>query len=141
MTRKDELSGEGIRTWAACRSSLLSQMRPPVFRARRAGGAQWPPGAVIAAQAAGALPHRVPALEIPPDGHAQAGAAAAPRLLGELKRDVGQRHDVVLADRALLFVTEHAVEVSRVQDFEGAGRVGRGPCELGVVVGDERSIR
>ena len=57
-----------------------------------------------------------------------AGAGAAAGLLGDLRGTAVEDHDVVLADGALLFVTEDVLEVHGAEGDEGdwPGRWGDG---------------
>jgi hypothetical protein len=74
---------------------------------------------------------------MPANGDAEAGAGAAPGLFGDLQGEAVEDHDVVLADGALLFVTEDVLEVCGAEGDEGAGGVAGGVGELRVVVSDE----
>ena len=128
------------------RSWILGQMRPRVFRPRRAQGRgrrgggghrQGPALTVVVTETPGAVPHGMMPTEMAPHDDPHAGAAAAPRLLRELQGHLLEHDDVVLPHGALLFMAEDAVEVDAVERDESAGGVGRRPRELVVVVGQE----
>ena len=69
---------------------------------------------------------------------AEPGAAAPPGLLGQLQGQALEAHDIVPADDPLVLLGQDVIEVDGVAEgHEGAGRIGRGAGELGVVVGDE----
>src|ERR1700736_2602766 len=93
--------------------------------------------AVVATEAAGAVPDRVRPVEMAADEDPQARAAATARLFGHLQGHARKGDDVVAADDALLLDAEDLVEVYPAQGDEGRGGVGRGPGKLGVEGGDE----
>ena len=131
--RRRGCGGGGIR--AAARTWILGQMRAGVF-GPGAGDRGWPV-AIVVAQALGAPPDRVAAVDVAAHGDAQAGTGPPARLLGELEGHALEDHDIVLADGALLVLTQDRVEINAVEGHEGAGGVGGGVRELGVVVRDE----
>ena len=98
------------------------------------GAVQGLAGGIVVAEALGAAPDRVAAVEMPTDGHAEAGTGPPARLLGQLEGHALEDHDIVLADGALLLLTQDRVEIDAVEGHEGAGGIGGGVRELGVVV-------
>ena len=115
-------------------SSLLGQMRAGVFRPVEGEGS---PAAVVAAEAACAMPDREQPMDIPAHGDAEARAGAPARLLGQLQGDLIEGHHIVLADGPRILLAQDAVELDAVQGDEGRRRIGRRVRELLVVVGDE----
>src|SRR5260370_10200289 len=104
------------------------------------GGSGGAPGAalaVVAPEAAGAVPDRVVAGEMPADEEAEAGAGAAARLFGQLEGhaiggdDIGAAHDAFLLD------AEHLLEVDAAERDKGGRRVGGRPAEPVVEGGEE----
>src|SRR5437660_5797961 len=87
------------------------------------GGLQRAAAVVVAAEAAGAIPERVMAVEVTPHEDAQAGAGAPPGLLGDLPRHAIGRHDVV--------------ELDAPERHEGRARVCGRPAEFGIEAGQE----
>jgi hypothetical protein len=85
---------------------------------------------IIAAEALGAAPDRVATIEVGADGDAEAGAGAAPGLLGELQGDVIEGDDVIERDGAVFLVAEDEVEGGGAERDKGGGGIGRGPREL-----------
>ena len=72
-----------------------------------------------------------------PHRDAQAGAAAAPGLLGELQGDVLEHNDIVPPDEPLLVFRQQGVQVDRAERDERAGGIRGRVRELGLVVRDE----
>ena len=94
-------------------------------------GVFWPvewegaPGAVVAAEAARAMPDREQPMDIPTHGNAEASAGPPARLLGQLQGDLLEGHHIVLADRPRVLLAQDAVEVHAMQGNEcGAGPAG-----------------
>src|SRR6266545_8308413 len=94
------------------------------------GGRPGASGGIVVAQALGAAPDRVVAVEMPADGDAEAGTGPPARLLGQLEGHALEDHDIVLADGALLVLTQDRVEIDAVEGHEGTGGVGGGVREL-----------
>lgn len=92
---------------------------------------------VIAAEAASAVPDGMVAIEMATDEHAQAGTAAAARLLGELEREVLGGDHVVTADDALMLHAEDLLEVHAAQSHEGGGVFGGRPAQFSIERRDE----
>src|SRR5881409_3734452 len=101
------------------------------------GGLQRAAAVVVAAEAAGAIPERVMAVEVTPHEDAQAGAGAPPGLLGDLPRHAIGRHDVVAADDALVLHAEDLIELDAPERHEGRARVCGRPAEFGIEAGQE----
>src|SRR5438034_968206 len=101
------------------------------------GGLQRAAAVVVAAEAAGAIPERVVAVEVTPHEDAQAGAGAPPGLLGDLPRHAIGRHDVVAADDALVLHAEDLIELDAPERHEGRARVCGRPAEFGIEAGQE----
>jgi len=104
------------------------------------GGSGGAPGAalaVVAPEAAGAVPDRVVAGEMPADEDAEAGAGAAARLFGQLEGHAIGGDDIVAAHDAFLLEAEHLLEVDAAERDKGGRRVGGRPAELVVEGGEE----
>lgn len=95
------------------------------------------PRAIVTAQAAGAPPYGVLAVEMPAHEHAEACAAAAAALLVDLQQHAGEAHGIVPGDHAFLFVTQDLGEIVPADRDEGTGGIGGRVSEGGVVVRDE----
>ena len=108
------------------------------FRARPSGGRQLLAVAIVAAETAGAIPHRVMAVEMLTNKHAQPRAGAAARLLGDLEQHAVTANNIVVTDDPFGFHTEDLVEIHAAQGHEGGGRIRRGPAEVRVERGNER---
>src|SRR5438552_16285468 len=91
------------------------------------GGLQRAAAVVVAAEAAGAIPERVMAVEVTPHEDAQAGAGAPPGLLGDLPRHAIGRHGVVAADAARVLRAEGVIALVAPGRREGGAR-GCGPA-------------
>src|SRR3989475_9419898 len=100
-------------------------------------GAQRVPGAVVAPQAARAMPDGMLAVEMAAYEDAQARTGAATRLLGDLERHAGRRDDIVASDDALLLDAEDLIEIGAGEGHERGGGIGRRPGEFGVEAGEE----
>jgi len=100
-------------------------------------GAEGVPGAVVATQAAGAMPDGMLAVEMAAHEDAQAGTGAAARLLGDLERHAGGGDDIVPPDHAFFLDAEDLVEIGAAEGHEGRDGIGRRPGELGVEAGEE----
>src|SRR6266851_1941223 len=99
------------------------------------GGSGGAPGAalaVVAPEAAGAVPDRVVAGEMPADEDAKAGASAAAGLLGQLEGHAIGGDDIVAAHDAFLLEAEHLLEVDAAERDKGGRR-----AELVVEGGEE----
>src|SRR5258705_12949621 len=96
------------------------------------GGAAGAALAVVAPQAAGAVPDRVVAGEMPADEDAEAGAGAAAGLLGQLEGEAVSGHHIVAPDDAFLLDAENLLEVDAAEWDKGGRRVGGRPPELHV---------
>src|SRR5258708_10867803 len=97
------------------------------------GGSGGAPGAalaVVAPEAAGAVPDRVVAGEMPADEDAEAGAGAAARLFGQLEGHAIGGDDIVAAHDAFLLEAEHLLEVDAAERDKGGRRGGGRPAEL-----------
>src|SRR5882724_8284184 len=94
------------------------------------GGAAGAALAVVAPQAAGAVPDRVVAGEMPADEDAEAGAVAAAGLLVQLKGVAVSGHHIVAPDDAFLLDAENLLEVDAAEWDKGGRRVGGQPPEL-----------
>ena len=92
---------------------------------------------VIAAEASGAVPDGMVAVEMAADEHPQARTGSAPRLLGELQEQLLGGDDIVAADDAFMLHAENLLEIHPPEPHEGGGAFGRGPTELGIERGDE----
>jgi hypothetical protein len=90
------------------------------------GAVQGLASGIVVAEALRAAPDRVAAVEVAANGHAEAGTGPPARLLGQLEGHALEDHDIVLADGALLLLTQDRVEIDAVQRHEGGGRVGGG---------------
>src|SRR5260370_42515206 len=104
------------------------------------GGSGGAPGAalaVVAPEAAGAVPDRVVAGEMPADEDAEVGAGAAARLFGRLEGHAIGGDDIVAAHDAFLLEAEHLLEVDAAERDKGGRRVGGRPAELVVEGGGE----
>ncbi len=77
------------------------------------------------------------AREVTAHGDAEPRAGPAAGLFGELEGHPVEDDDVILADGAVFFMAENVVEVHRAQGHTGAGGVGGGPGEGGVIVWNE----
>src|SRR5947209_6983226 len=82
-------------------------------------GAEGVPGAVVATQAAGAMPDGMLAVEMAAHEDAQAGTGAAARLLGDLERHAGGGDDIVPPDHAFFLDAEDLVEIGAAEGHEG----------------------
>src|SRR5258708_2398906 len=105
------------------------------------GGSGGAPGAALAGvapEAAGAVPDRVVAGEMPADEDAKAGAGAAARLFGQLEGHAIGGDDIVAAHDAFLLEAEHLLEVDAAERDKGGRRVGGRPTELVVEGGESR---
>src|SRR5258706_15694491 len=94
------------------------------------GGAAGAALAVVARQAAGGVPDRVVAGEMPADEDAEAGAGAAAELLGQLEGEAVSGHHIVAPDDAFLLDAENLLEVDAAEWDKGGRRVGGRPPEL-----------
>jgi hypothetical protein len=103
----------------------------------RSGRLQGTAVAVEASQAAGAVPERVPPVEMAADKDTQARTSAAAGLLGDLQRHARGGDDVIAANDALVLEAEDLVEVDAAERHEGGSGVGGRPGELGVESGNE----
>src|SRR5258708_33198221 len=107
------------------------------------GGSGGAPGAALAGvapEAAGAVPDRVVAGEMPADEDAKAGAGAAARLFGQLEGHAIGGDDIVAAHDAFLLEAEHLLEVDAAERDKGGRRVGGRPTELVVEGGESRRV-
>src|SRR5258708_31454065 len=96
------------------------------------GGSGGGPGAalaVVAPEAAGAVPDRVVAGEMPADEDAEAGAGAAARLFGQLEGHAIGGDDIVAAHDAFLPEAEHLLEGDAAERDKGGRRGRRRPAE------------
>src|SRR5258706_15498342 len=98
------------------------------------GGAAGAALAVVAPQAAGAVPDRVVAGEMPADEDAEAGAGAAAGLLGQLEGEAVRGHHIVAPDDAFLLDAENLLEVDAAERDKGGG------CALGSWGGQRPSL-
>src|SRR2546428_6965078 len=98
-------------------------------------GAQRVPGAVVAPQAARAMPDGMLAVEMAADEDAQARTGAATRLLGDLERHAGRRDDSVASDDALLLDADDLIEIGAGEGHERGGGIGRRPGECDIEPG------
>src|SRR5438132_5595758 len=103
----------------------------------RSGGQQGLTLGGEAAQAAGAVPHGMLAVEMASDEDVQAGAGAAATLLGQLQGEMAGGDDVVPAHHPLGLNAEDLLEVDAAEGNEGRGGIGGGPGELGVEGGQK----
>src|SRR5260370_39773598 len=119
-------------------------MRARVLRSRWAEGhrrhcggtrGQRPALAIVVTKTPSAVPHRVLPAEMASDHHAQTGATATTGVFGHLQGDLLERDNIVLADGALRFLAEDAVEGDVVERHEGAGGGRRAGRDAGGVVG------
>src|SRR5258706_13367983 len=101
------------------------------------GGAAGAALAVVAPQAAGAVPDRVVAGEMPADEDAEAGAGAAAGLLGQLEGEAVSGHHIVAPDDAFLLDAENLLEGDAAGWDKGGRRVGgRAPALHGETWGE-----
>src|SRR5215470_6415491 len=105
---------------------------------RPSGGGQLTAAVIVAAETAGAIPHRVMAVEMLTNKHAQPRAGAAARLLGDLEQHAVTADHIVVTDDPFRFHTEDLLEIYAAESHEGGGRVRRGSAEVRVESGDER---
>src|SRR6185437_1162347 len=91
---------------------------------------------VIAAEAAGAVPNGMVAIEVAPDQHPQAGTGAPTGLLVELQGDVVGGDDIVAPDHPLVFHAEDLLEIDTAQGHKRGSGLSREVGEL-IEVGDE----
>ena len=105
------------------------------------GGAAGAALAVVAPEAAGAVPDRVVAGEMPADEDAEAGAGAAARLFGQLEGHAIGGDDIVAAHDAFLLDAEHLLEIDAAERDKGGRRVGGRPAELVVEGGADHPWR
>src|SRR5918993_1112442 len=94
-------------------------------------------GAVVPAEAAGAVPDGVMAVEVTTHDDAQAGTGAAPRLLGDLQRDTVGGDDVIATDHAFIFETEDLIEIDPAEGNKGGGGISGRSAKLRVEAGQE----
>ena len=92
------------------------------------------------AEAAGAPPDGVVAVEMAAEEDAEAGTAPAPAVLGELEHDAVEADGIVEGHDPLLLVTEDLFEVAAPQGDKGRGGIGGGAAEL-LKAGRKRSRR
>ena len=92
---------------------------------------------VVAAQAAGAVPHRVVAAEMAAHENAEPGTGATAGLLGHLQGQPVGGDDVVPADNPFVLQTEDLIEVDPAERDEGRRGVSGGPGELLVELWEE----
>ena len=92
---------------------------------------------VVAAEAAGAVPDGVVAIEVAPDQHPQARTRTTPGLLLQLQGDMVGGDDVVPPDDPFVFHAEDLLEVDAAEADEGGRGMRRRPPELGIELGDE----
>lgn len=85
---------------------------------------------VEAAEATGAVPHGVMAVEVAADEDPEPGTGAAAGLLGQLQGDEVSGHDVVAPDDALILDAEDLVEGDAPEGDERRGGIGGRPGEL-----------
>src|SRR5260370_15987934 len=88
------------------------------------GGSGGAPGAalaVVAPEAAGAVPDRVVAGEMPADEDAKAGAGAAARLFGQLEGHAIGGDDIVAAHQPVLPQAEHLLAVGAAERGKRGG--------------------
>src|SRR5258708_21743251 len=100
------------------------------------GGSGGAPGAalaVVAPEAAGAVPDRVVAGEMPADEDAKAGAGAAARLFGQLEGHAIGGDDIVAAPHAFPLQAEHLLQVDAAERDKSGRPGGGGPARHSVV--------
>src|SRR5882724_656232 len=112
-------------------------MKWPLGEPQGSGGPQPLTGVVVTAEAAGAVPDGMVAIEVAPDQHPQARTRATPRLLVELESDVVRRDDVVAPHHPLVFHAEDLLEIHAAEGHERRSGMSRRAGEFGIEVGEE----
>src|SRR2546428_3979349 len=100
-------------------------------------GAEGVPGAVVATQAAGAMPDGMLAVEMAAHEDAQAGTGAAARPLGDLERHAGGGDDIVPPDHAFFLDAEDLVEIGAADGHASRDGISPRPGVHGTVTGVE----